>query len=314
MSSPFSSGRARLGLLQVSLAGVLWGTGGLVMQLIRDRAPMSVLVVSTWRMLLAAMVLFAALLVTRGFTDLRRLLRQRPGTAVIVGTCTGAYQALYFGAVLSVGVTVSTVVALGLAPVLLTLAESIAARRRPTGIRMLVLSAALAGLLLVSASAGATTTGPHPLLGVLLAAGSGSTYALATGVGRPLTGLTSPLALTTATSTAGAIALLPFGLLSGGPYVPSDPQVAVLLVYLGVATLALAYALLYAGLRTVTGSAALVATLLEPVTAAVLAAIILGERLGLLGIIGAALILVAVAGLEEEDEEGGAVPEGPVPL
>src|SRR4051794_12869104 len=209
MSSPFSSGRARLGLLQVSLAGVLWGTGGLVMQLIRDREPMSVLVVSTWRMVLAAVVLFAALLVTRGFADLRRLLRQRPGTAVVVGCCTGAYQALYFGAVLAVGVSVSTVVALGLAPVLLTVAESITARKRPTRVRIVVLCMALGGLLLVSAAAGTSTTGPHPALGVVLAAASGATYALATGIGRPLTSRTSPLALTAATSTAGALALLP---------------------------------------------------------------------------------------------------------
>ena len=54
--TPPLQGRARLGLLQVSLAGVLWGTGGLVMQLIRDREPMSVLVVSTWRMVRAALV------------------------------------------------------------------------------------------------------------------------------------------------------------------------------------------------------------------------------------------------------------------
>ena len=64
MSFSISPGRARLGLLQVSLAGVLWGTGGLVMQLIRDREPMSVLVVSTWRMVLAAVVTWVATLVT----------------------------------------------------------------------------------------------------------------------------------------------------------------------------------------------------------------------------------------------------------
>jgi DME family drug/metabolite transporter len=314
MSFPISPGRARLGLVQVSLAGVLWGTGGLVMQLIRDREPMSVLVVSTWRMLLAALVLFAALLVTRGFADLRALMRQRPRTAILVGTCTGAYQALYFGAVLAVGVTVSTVVALGLAPVLLTIGESVAARTRPTRTPVVPLPASNLGLVLLCGDAGTSTSGPHPLLGVLLAAASGSTYALATGIGRPLTGLTTPLALTTATSTAGALALLPFGLLAGGPYLPASAEVTGLLVYLGVATLAVAFALLYAGLRTVTGSAALVATLLEPVTAAVVAAVVLGERLGLLGIIGAVLILAAVAGLEEEEHDGGAVPEGPTPL
>src|SRR5262245_28950196 len=95
-----SFGRARLGLVQVSLAGVLWGTGGLVMRLIEEREPMGALTVSAWRMLLAAVALFLALAVTRGYGDLVALLRRRPGTAAFVGCCTGAYQALYFGAVL----------------------------------------------------------------------------------------------------------------------------------------------------------------------------------------------------------------------
>jgi DME family drug/metabolite transporter len=314
MSFPIPVSRARLGLLQVCLAGVLWGTGGLVMRLIAERQPIGVITVSAWRMVVAAVALALALTLTRGFGDLRDLLRRRPGTTVAVGACTGAYQALYFGAVMDVGVTVATVVALGLAPALLTLAESVAARRAPTRMRIAVLVAALAGLGLVSVSAGSGSTGPRPALGVLLAAASGTTYAVATGFGRPLAGLTTPLALTTASSTAGALVLVPFALLAGGPRLPDGPEVAGLLVYLGVATLAVAYALLYAGLRTVSGSAALVATLLEPLTAAVLAAVLLGERLGVLGLVGAALILVAVAGLEDVEEGAGPVPEGPAPL
>ena len=309
-----SSSAARRGLIQISLAGVLWGTGGLAVQLIRERVPMSVLTISAWRMGLAAVVLLAALLVLRQVPELRRLLRERPWTAIAVGLCTGAYQALYFAAVVAVGVTVSTVVALGLAPVLLTVAESVTARRLPNRKRVLVLTAALGGLVLVSASAGLSVTGPQPILGVLLAAASGSAYALATSLGRPLTKVTSPLALTTVTSSAGAIGLLPLGLLATGPHTSSDPEVIGLLVYLGVMTLAVAYGLLYAGLRTVLGSAAVVATLLEPVTAAVLAAVVLDERLGVLGIVGAALILVAVAGLEQDEGDDGLLPEGPAPL
>ncbi|WP_317698684.1 EamA family transporter, partial [Aeromicrobium sp. REDSEA-S32_B7] len=67
-----------------------------------------------------------------------------------------------------------------------------------------------------------------------------------------------------------------------------------LLAYLGVLTMALAYALLYAGLRTTSGSAATVATLLEPVTAAAVAAVLLDERIGPLGLLGTALVLAAV--------------------
>lgn len=293
MSSATSS---RRGLVQISLAGVLWGTGGLAVQLVRERVPMSVLTISAWRMGLAAVVLLVAVLVLRQLPELHRLLRERPWTSVGVGLSTGAYQALYFAAVVNVGVTVATVVALGLAPVLLTVAESVTARQVPDLRRLAVLVAALGGLALVSTAAGVSVTGPRPGVGVLLAVTSGATYALATALGRPLTTVAGPLALTTVTSSAGAVGLLPLGLLAGGPHLTSDPVVIGLLVYLGVMTLAVAYALLYAGLRTVAGSAAVVATLLEPVTAAVLAAVVLGERLGVVGVVGAALILLAVAG------------------
>jgi DME family drug/metabolite transporter len=309
--------RPRLGVVQVCLAGVLWGTGGLAVQLVREQAPLSVTTVSAWRMGLAAAVLLLVVVVLGRLHDVRRLLAHRPGAAVAVGLLTGGYQALYFAAVVAVGVSVSTVVALGLAPVLLTTAESARSRRLPGRTRLLVLTAALGGLVLVSVAAGGSGTGPHPVAGLLLAAASGTTYALATAVGRPLAAASDPLALTAVTATAGALGLLPLALLGGGPFGTSEPAAVALLAYLGVMTLAVAYALLYAGLRTVTGSAAVVATLLEPATAAVLAAVVLGERLGVLGVLGTVLILVAVAGLEEaprEDPGGGAVPEGPAPL
>lgn len=297
------SSAARIGLLQISLAGVLWGTGGLAVQVIRDVTPMSVLVISAYRMGIAAVVLAAAVLALRQLGQVSRLLRERPGHAVLVGVSTAAYQALYFASVVNVGVTVATVVSLGLAPALLTVGESVHDRRRPDTRRLLVLGAALGGLLLVSLGAGSSETGPHPALGVLAAAGSGTAYALTTVLGRPLARSAGPLALTTTTTTVGALALLPLGIVSGlagSPVGSADPVVVGTLAYLGVLTMALAYGLLYAGLRTTPGSSAVVATLLEPVTAAVVAALFLDERIGAVGVAGALLILGAVAGLREE--------------
>jgi drug/metabolite transporter, DME family len=291
---------ARTGLLQVSLAGVLWGTGGLAVQIIRDVLPMSVLVISAWRMVIAALVLVAALALTRQVAGVRTLLRTRPAYAVLVGTATAAYQVLYFVAVVNVGVTVATVVSLGLAPVLLTVGEAVRDRRRPDTAHLVVLGVALTGLLLVSGTAHTGDGGPHPALGLFAAVGSGTAYALTTALGRPLAQVTSPLALTTTTTTVGALALLPLAAVSalgGSPVVTTDPVAAGTLLYLGVMTMALAYGLLYAGLRTTPGSAAVIATLLEPVTAAVVAAVVLDERIGVLGAIGTALILLAVAGL-----------------
>ena len=300
---------ARAGLLQISLAGVLWGTGGLVVQLIREREPMHVVTISAWRMLLAAVVLGLAVLATRAGPALVRLLREHPGRTVLVGVATAVYQALYFASVTLVGVSVATVVSLGVAPVLLTVAEGVRERRGPGSARVVVLAAALTGLVLVTIGAGhGSGTGPSPALGVLAALGSGAAYAFTTAQGEGLARHTGPLALTTAATTIGALALLPAALLVGGPRTTDDPEVVVLLVYLGLMTMALAYGLLYAGLRTASGSAATIATLLEPVTAAAVAAVVLGERIGALGLLGTALVLAAVAGLGREEPATGPPP------
>jgi len=295
---------SRLGLAQVSLAGVLWGTGGLGVQIIREHEPMSVLTVSAWRMGLAALVLLAAVGALRQAGDVVRLLRERPGPALLAGVATGAYQALYFGSVVSVGVTVATVVSLGLAPVLVTAVECLRQRRRPSQAALGVLGLALTGLVLVSSTAGVGATGPRPALGVVLAALSGTTYALTTLLAESVVATTTPLALTSVATGAGALALLPLGLWGArgeAPLITTDPVVLGTLAYLGVFTMALAYGLLYAGLRTTSGSAAVVASLLEPVTAAVVAAIVLDERLGVAGIAGTLLILAAVAGLGRKE-------------
>jgi DME family drug/metabolite transporter len=188
--------------------------------------------------------------------------------------------------------------------VALTVADALGHRRRPTTDRLAVLAAALTGLVLVSLSAGHGTTGPRPLLGVLLASGSGLAYAFTTALGEPLARSTGPLALTTATTTVGALVLLPTAFL-GGSRTTTDPVALATLAYLGVLTMAVAYGLLYAGLRTADRGAAVVATLLEPVTAAVLAALVVGERLGTGGVVGTALILLAVASLGRRGRAAG---------
>lgn len=295
--------RAGFGLLQICLAGVLWGTGGLGVQVIRDEVPMSVLTISAWRMAIAAVILLLVLLIVRQLPSLVALVRAHPARVVLVGCGTAAYQALYFGSVVAVGVSVSTVVSLGLAPVLLTVAESVRRRSSPARTDVGVLVLAIAGLVLVSLAAGAHEPGPHPTLGVLLAVGSGATYAATTAVGRSLTLATSPLTLTTATTSVGAVALMTCAAFGSSLTADLDnTTVSLTLLYLGVFTMALAYGLFYAGLRTVPGSAAVIATLLEPVTAAVVAALWLDERLGVAGIIGTALILLAVAGLGRREQ------------
>jgi drug/metabolite transporter, DME family len=55
-----------VGLLQICLAGVLWGTGGLAVQLIRHLTPLSPLTISVYRTGIATVVMFGATVWARG--------------------------------------------------------------------------------------------------------------------------------------------------------------------------------------------------------------------------------------------------------
>lgn len=295
------------GLAEVAAASVLWGTGGLAVQLIREHDDLSPVTISAWRMALAAVVLLAVLVAARRGAELVALARSRPRQLLAVGVGTATYQGFYFVSVTQVGVAVSTVVSLGLAPVLLTVAESVRHRRAPATGRLVVLLAALTGLVLVSVAGHSSSTGPDPVAGVLLAAASGTTYALTTAAGGSISRTSSPLVLTSGMTLVGAAVLLPCLAFVDGPRGTTDVAALAWLLYLGVLTMALAYVLLYSGLRVVAPSTAVTASLVEPVTAAVVAAVVLHEALGPAAVVGILLVLGAVAGLGRPSAAAGPV-------
>jgi DME family drug/metabolite transporter len=298
---------ARIGVLQVCAAGVLWGTGGLVVTVLHERDGLGAMTASAWRMGLAAVALLAFATVTGRFRVVLLTMREHPVLAIVVGCGTAAYQGLYFVSVLLVGVSVATVVSLGLAPILAASWEHLTAGSRPSLREVGVLAGALTGLLLISVTAGhgSSAPGDQPTLGLVLAVVAGATYAATTVLGHRLAQRVDAVALTTCATCAGALALAPFlamAMAAGEPAVVSSPASLALLAYLGVATMALSYGLLYAGLRTTSGSAATVATLVEPLSAALLAVILLGERMTWPGIVGGVLILAAVVALRPTEE------------
>lgn len=299
------------GLVEVGAASVLWGTGGLAVQLVREHERLSPLTISAWRMTIAAVVLLVALVILGRTGELLGMARARPRQLLVVGAGTAAYQGFYFVSVTQVGVAVSTVVSLGLAPVLLTVAEAVRRRRTPAPARLAVLVAALTGLLLVGVAGHESSTGPAPIAGVLLAIASGTTYALTTVAGGSISRTSSPLVLTSGMTLVGAAVLLPCLAFVEGPHVTSDAAALAWLLYLGALTMALAYVLLYSGMRAVAPSTAVTASLVEPVTAAVVAAVVLGEALGPVAVVGIVLVLCAVAGLGHPTAAAGPVVPDP---
>lgn len=309
MTSPVTtSAAARRGLLQVCAAGVLWGTGGLVVTVLHDREGIGAMAASSWRIGLASAVLLAFAAATGRWGSVVRIMRTHPATAVLLGCFIAAYQGLYFASVLLIGVSVSTVVALGIAPILAASWEHATGRTRPGAHQAGVLVAALTGLVLISTTTGHAGGGGgngSAVWGLVLALGAGTAFAATTVIGHGLTQRVDSVALTTCAMVTGTAVMAPVAAVTaatGATVVVDDATSWGLVVYLGAVTMALSYGLLYAGLRTTPGSAATVATLLEPVSAALLAVTLLGERLSWPAAVGGVLILAAVAALRPEEE------------
>lgn len=291
--SPRASLRARAGLLAVSLGALFWGTTGVAVRIIHDRTGLGAVVIGWYRVLVAAVVV-AAVSGPRGLRAAAAALRRYPVALVLSGAGFGAYQALYFVGVQYVGVSVSTLVSLGVAPVALTIGAALARRRRPAPSSLAVLGCAVVGLALVSLRPGAGT-GTHPVLGVLASVASGLGYAGITALSRRMSA-EDPLLLTGVTSAVATVVLAPLAL-AAGLALPRDGVASWWLVYIGVVPTVAAYWFFYRGLRSTSSEVAGVLTLLEPLAAAVLAALVLHESLTGWALLGAALMLVAVGSL-----------------
>ncbi|KFU81890.1 drug/metabolite transporter, DME family [Amycolatopsis lurida] len=301
-----SAGKGR-GLVLVCLAGVLWGTIGPAIPVVHEASDLSPLTIGGYRALFAMVVLVIAAAVMRRLRDCARLGRRHWRRVTVVGVSTAIFQLFFFVAVLWTGVSITTVVCLGFAPVLLLITGSVRRRRRPSAGQFLTVAVAVAGLLLVSVLGSPVGEAPYPVLGVFAALVSGAAYALSAEAAAPLSLRLDTLTMTTTTTCVAAMVLVPVGLVipwaSGEGILTTDLGSWALIGYLGAVTMALAYALLFAGLRTTPSGAVVVATLLEPVTAVVIAVVFLGERLTVAGVVGVVLIMAAIGSLGRHSKE-----------
>jgi DME family drug/metabolite transporter len=316
LSSPDAVLRAsgsRTDLYYVLSAGLLWGTGGLAGSLLGQVAALPPLAVATYRLAGGGLTVLAVLAVTGRLPRLRRagLLR-----VLSVGVLTATYQACYFAAVAMTSLAVATVIAIGAAPALVLTAEAVGERRRPSSASLAAIGLALLGLALLLGTSGHPLTragGGSLALGVLLALGAAAGFGALALIGRrPVSGLDGPATIGLGFTAGGAllaVAVVVAGALAGGPgfggpgfgglaFAPTAASVG-LLVYLGWVPTALAYGLFFVGLRGVSASSAAVVAVLEPVTATVLGVLVLGQRLGSGGMVGAGLLCAAavVAGV-----------------
>jgi DME family drug/metabolite transporter len=214
------------------------------------------------------------------------------------------------------GVAIGTVVSLASAPLASGLLEWII-ERRPLS-RWWVLASVLgilgSVLLCLSRAAEPAASGPGTAAGVGLGLLAGTTYALYSWVvHRLMQHEVGRAASMGAVFGAGGALLIPVLLVTGAPLLASAQSFAVA-AYMALVPMFLGYFLFGVGLARVRPSTATTLTLTEPAVAALLAVVVVGERLGTIGWVGmavlaAALIVLAFAPANVADHRPATSPE-----
>ncbi|MFC7959141.1 DMT family transporter [Rhodococcoides kroppenstedtii] len=266
---------------------LLWGTMGPVADLLASQ--LSSAEVAMARSVGAVVVLAA--MARSALWSRSRLVRHRRAL-LAGGVGLAGFQYCYFTAVAEAGVAVSTMVAIGAAPVL---TGAYSWLRRSAGLSATWFAGtavAVVGVVLLAAD-------PHPggdLTGTLWALGAAAFFGMQAlaidAVGADSEWSTTAMLTWMFVVCVVVSAPVGGGVLITGPHLSASASA--LLVYLGVATAGLAYWLFARGVAALGAPAAVTISLLEPVAAAAIAAIALGERLGAAQWCGMALVSVSV--------------------
>ena len=287
---------ARLALAAACGAGFLWGTGALVVNVLIARHGFSPENISFWRFVVGSVVLLAVYARPGIWPALRR-----HGLLLLgAGSCMAMYVLAWFLGIERIGAAIPTLIALCLPPVLVTALAVLRGREKADLPLLAVLAAALCGTALIVWRHGPAASGPLAgddlLIGIGWSIASAVLYAGFTLVsGRLSQGLgagPATMGLTLVAAAAMGLSALwrPLGW-------PAEVAPEAWLLYLGVVTAALALLAFSWGAARLSPTALTVATLVEPLTAVLLAAWLLGQHLSASQWLGAALLLGGIWGL-----------------
>lgn len=273
---------ARTSSALLVVAGVLWGTGGLAGAVLQSSAGLSPVAVAAYRLLVGG-GLAAAVVVGTGRGHLLWPARRR---LVVAGLLLAEFQAAYQVAVAQISVSLATLVTIGCVPVFVAGTTALRERRLPSRRVLVAIALSLAGLALLSGGPAGADVG-RTVSGIVMSLLAGAGFAA-------LTLITTQPAVTSVALLLGGVFLVPFALVTGMA-LPLTLEVLWLVTFLGVVPTAVAYGAYFLGLRHAHPTAAALATMLEPLTATALAVTLHGESLTAAGVVGAGLIVAALA-------------------
>jgi len=273
---------------------MLWGTTGTTQAFAPIGA--SPLTVGAFRLMIGGAGLVLVAIVSSSFSGFRWNLSQVLTGAVSVA----AYQIPFFTAVSLTGVAVGTITAIGSSPVFAGILGRVVLEERLTIRWYLSTLLAVAGCFLLVFSGGADfKISP---LGVLCALGAGFSYALYTLIGKLMLTENRGNAVVAVMFFGGALLMLPFIVFSDISWVMT-PNGVFSMLYLGLFTTTLSYIFFAKGLKIVSVSKTTTLSLAEPLTAACLGIIVLGETLNVMVISGIVLLFCGLAILSTDQKE-----------
>ncbi|MDX1565628.1 MAG: EamA family transporter [Phycisphaeraceae bacterium] len=265
-------------------AALLWGTTGTA----QSFAPTGFdpAVIGAARLLIGGLALLA---LAAGRGELIRLGEWPWRTTLIAAFFTASYQVCFFAGVARTGVAVGTIVGIGTAPIAGGLLGYFFRGERP-GRRWGAATALAIGGCALLVLTGSDRNVQIDLFGLVLAIGAGISYAAYTLGIKSLLDTRPPNAVMAMVVCLGAAMLLPLVWGRELDWLWQPRSIAVVL-HLGLLTMALSYWLFSRGLKTVQVATAVTLSLAEPMTAALLGVLVVGERLPLPAWIGLLLIL-----------------------
>lgn len=268
----------------VLVASILFGTTGTAQALGPTGA--SALSIGAIRLLLGAAALLAIAFLQRSASA--RPWRRHAPALLVGGVAVAIYQLGWFAGLRRTGVALGTVVGIGSGPILAGILHLVRGRRGLGRGWVLGTAATVIGSALLAAR-GAQARAADPL-GILLVLGAVLGYVVSVEAAQHAIqrGLDSAGTMA-GMFGAGAVLLAPILVLQPPGWLATTTGAAMAL-HLGLVTLALAYSLYGWGLRRLAVPTVVTLTLAEPLTAALLGTVVLGERLGTLGWLGAGLV------------------------